>query len=162
MRFKISPTKIIFFELILIIALIICLTICAFLMKSMHIKNNSFRIDASTAIDDESTKVVKLLPDGNESDNFVTMYLNDSNEIFGVDYVKKDFTVTHRIQDNEWLYSNVICPDFDEESYIMPFAPGEIPDMQLENIVVSNAFRYKSDKPIQFVLNTDGEGSILE
>lgn len=119
-------------------------------------------MQTSTSTYDETTKVVKLVSKKKEKDNYVTIYLNESEEMLGIDFKINDFTVNSQVQDGIWLYSNVICPNFAEASYIMPFIHGEITDLNKKNIIVSKSFKYKSDKSVNFVLDSEGNPLILE
>ena len=158
MKFKISLNKIIILETCLIGLLILIL----YLLCLNRVKNKDFTIVNTKLIDDEETKVVQIFPRNSKDDNYVEMYFNNENEIFGVDFINSDYIVNYQILEDNWLYSSVVCAGFDEMSYIMPFNHGEIKDRDLRPIVVGKSFRYKSDKSIDFVIDCDGKAQIIE
>ena len=55
-----------------------------------RVKNKDFTIVNTKLIDDEETKVVQIFPRNSKDDNYVEMYFNNENEIFGVDFINSD------------------------------------------------------------------------
>lgn len=157
MGLKISQKKMLILESTIIVFLI-CIIICLGIL--LHKKNTSlFKYNVSNF---EDTKFVSIEPHQKDEDWFLYLWLTEDNKIKEVEYKIGDYSLAGTAHNDDSLFSSIDFPYYNETSYLMPYKNGQMPERNLKDILVYKEFTFQSGKTVGFVMDKDGNATLLE
>lgn len=157
MGLKISQKKMLILEAGVIFFLIIIL-----LFMGIQLNKNNSQLFKMTVSQFEENNIVILEPKSEEPNSHIYFWLTGDNEIKNVSYVDGNYALYGLTGDDETLFSSIDYPNFKETSYVSPITPGEIPDKKIKDIFMFKEFIFQSGKTVGFVLDKEGNATILE
>ena len=156
MKQKILQNKIIIIETAIVV-LMSCLIVCLGI-KLRKNKSSLFKYSVSKF---EDTKFVNIEPQTKDNNWFLYLWLTKDNAIREVEYKIAEYGLTGRMNPDNVLCSTIDFPYFNETSYLMPYESSEVTERNLKNVLVYKEFTLKSGKTVGFIIDKDGNASIL-
>lgn len=157
MRQKISQSKTVIIERTIILFLV-CITV---LLAILLYKQNTsfFNYNVSNF---EDTKFVSIEPHQKDEDWFLYLWLTEDNKIKEVEYKIGEYSLAGSAHNDDSLFSSIDFPYYNETSYLMPYKNGKLPERNLKDILVYKEFTFQSGKTVVFVLDKEGNATILD